>query len=333
MSKGKNIGGKWMKRALCLLMVLLAPMAWSAPEDYGFTIEDNVIVNYTGKSKTPVIDPSWGVTEIGSWSFSGAGVTSVVVPEGVLTIAASAFEGCKALKTISLPASLTEISYNAFRNCAALTTVDFAPSGGLYSVFFGAFSGCKKLKSIELPDSTQGIDASAFEGCTALTSFTVPSELQFIGVNVFYNSGLQELRMKEGAPAGHFAVIDGVLYQLYEGEPADLYLVPPAYAGVVMPPETVTFFYSDAFNGCKKVTQVIVPSQVTELYRETFGFMTGLKSLLFQGKMPTIIDDAEEPRNWPKGCVVTGYKENGWERKQFVRLQGGGGVALRQVLV
>lgn len=70
--------------------------------------------------------------------------TSYTIPDGVIKIDASAFEGCSWLKNITLPDSVTNIDDSAFYEC-------------------------KKLKSINIPKNVTRIADSAFEFCTCFT--------------------------------------------------------------------------------------------------------------------------------------------------------------------
>ncbi len=53
-------------------------------------------------------------------------LTSIAIPEGVITIAPEAFMGAAALKTVNIAASIQEIGEAAFANCTSLTTVKVA---------------------------------------------------------------------------------------------------------------------------------------------------------------------------------------------------------------
>ena len=79
-------------------------------------------------------------------------ITSVVLPdyEGVsITIGENAYDGCTALTTLSLPENVVSIGGKAFRNCTGLTSVTIPDS--VNSIGAGAFSGCSSLESITIP--------------------------------------------------------------------------------------------------------------------------------------------------------------------------------------
>ena len=56
-----------------------------------------------------------GVTEIGSWAFSGCtGLTSVTIPAGVTEIDSSAFSGCTGLTSVTIPEGVKTIHRSVF---------------------------------------------------------------------------------------------------------------------------------------------------------------------------------------------------------------------------
>jgi hypothetical protein len=89
-------------------------------------------------------------------------LTSVIIPDGVITIGEFAFNGCKSLTTISIPSTLSSI-------------------GGF------AFNGCKSLTSVVIPGGLTTLKTHAFSGCSNLSSFTISSTVVSIGKYVLSN--------------------------------------------------------------------------------------------------------------------------------------------------
>ena len=54
------------------------------------------------------------MTTIGSYAFYGTGLTSVKLPDNLLTIDDHAFQNCYSLSEVTIPASVTELSTGAF---------------------------------------------------------------------------------------------------------------------------------------------------------------------------------------------------------------------------
>ena len=83
-----------------------------------------------------------GITSIANYAFYDcSSFESVTLPASVATIGNYAFAGCSSLKSVTLPASLTKIGNAAFYGCSSLDTVNYlgtsAPSVGSYA-FIGS---------------------------------------------------------------------------------------------------------------------------------------------------------------------------------------------------
>lgn len=79
-------------------------------------------------------------------------LTSVIIPDGITQIGASAFEECSGLTSITIPDSVTSIGNSAFYGCSSLTSItipDSVTSMGVY-----VFNGCSNLKKIYMKPTT-----------------------------------------------------------------------------------------------------------------------------------------------------------------------------------
>ncbi len=110
--------------------------------------------------------------------------TSIVLKEGTLGIADSAFEGCTGLTSITIPNSVTSIGYEAFLGCTGLTSVTIG--GSVTSIGSSAFRNCTGLTRVTIPDSVTSIGEHAFQNCTGLTSITIGGSVTSIGSTAFY---------------------------------------------------------------------------------------------------------------------------------------------------
>ena len=89
-----------------------------------------------------------------------------------------------------------EIGYSAFSNCAALTEL-VLPST-LEKLGGSAFANCKNLTTVNIPAGLQKYDSGcSFSGCTALTNVTIEDGMVTIPSYLFYNTGIQEIRIPD----------------------------------------------------------------------------------------------------------------------------------------
>ncbi len=112
-------------------------------------------------------------------------LTSITIPDSVISIGSAAFYNCRSLTSITIPDSVTSIGGSAFYNCSSLTSITIPNS--VTSISSSAFEYCTSLTSITVPDSVTRIGSYAFDNCRSLTSITIPDSVTSIGYSAFYN--------------------------------------------------------------------------------------------------------------------------------------------------
>ncbi len=235
---------------------------------------------------------------IGASAFEGCtALTSMHIPEGVVSIGASVFYGAKALDDVVIPASVTSVGTGAFKGSKfdldslangelfyvvdkwvagnnigdTVTdlnlTRDMFPSN-IYGIAKAAFSGCKALVSVDLPDSVKVVDSSAFKNCENL-------------VRVGANNGGWITAETIGAYA--FAYCTRLNY-LYLGD-------------------GVKTILNGAFKGCSQLNNTtsysMIPSTVIQIGQDAFK----------ETRLWEVATDVVYAGNW-----AVGYKENSTAR-------------------
>ena len=154
--------------------------------------------NYNQPSAHAIIPSSvelWGVDcevkEIAKNAFNGvAGLTSIQLPESIVSIGQSAFEGCTDLTAVEIPEGVTKIEDNAFKNCKAITSLSLPTS--IVSFGNSVFLGCESLTSIVFPEGFSSISQFAFSGCNALKEIDLPASIVTIERDAFRGCGSLE---------------------------------------------------------------------------------------------------------------------------------------------
>lgn len=163
----------------------------------GLTFDNNTVTGYSGDSANIVIPAVYEgrrITTIGVNAFyrsnETGGITSVKLPDTIVTISAGAFYDCRYLTSINISKTVTSIGENAFYRNERLRSI-----GDISNVAVlgdGAFLGCKLLGKITLSNALNKIGDYAFSGCEALAEIEIPANVISIGANAF--SGCKSLK-------------------------------------------------------------------------------------------------------------------------------------------
>lgn len=191
-----------------------------------------------------------GIITIGSSAFVGCrGLTNVTISDSVKTIKDYAFEGCISLRSILIPAGITSIEQSAFRGCSALTSVSWNAENCPFVGFIPIFEGCDNLTTATIGDNVKTIPESVFYQCTSLTNVTIGRNVTSIGGTAFFECSKLES---------------------------------------IVIPDTVTTIWYNTFSGCVSLKNIKIPDNVTTIGENAFQGCTGLKSIEIPNNVTSI---------------------------------------------
>lgn len=228
----------------------------------------------------------------GTCSVVGIGTctdTEIVIPsqtsngDVVVRIADGAFvfDGCEALTSVMIPDTVISIDYYAFFSCVGLTEITIPDS--VISIN-GSFVGCTGLTSVTLPKSLTSINGEAFSGCVNLTSITVAQG------NAKYhseNNCVIETATNTLAVGCQSSVIPDYVtdigYRAFYG---------CSELKSITIPDSVTRIHEHAFIACDGLSSFVFPVGVTSIDPWMFFCCSGLKSVTILGRITSIGDYA-----------------------------------------
>lgn len=120
-----------------------------------------------------------------TWYSYQSSISTVIIEEGVTSIAYYAFLNHNNLRSVTIPNSVTFICSQAFNNTALYNNENNWTNGILY------INNCLIAAKQELTGEcaiatgTRIIGSSAFENCSELTSITIPNSIVEMGYNIF----------------------------------------------------------------------------------------------------------------------------------------------------
>ena len=147
----------------------------------------------------------------------------------------------------------------------------------LESIGKSAFKFMIKLEEIVIPDTVTEIGSYAFGFCTNLKKVVLPKDLKRIRSHCFQCCGLTELVLPEKLEYIGAEAFSGFIRHLECGwGNLDYYETEQNFTEIVIP-ESVKYIGEEAFSYCKKLTEIVLPSNLegVEIERNVF-YKTGL---------------------------------------------------------
>ena len=155
--------------------------------------------------------------------------------------------------------TVVEIGDSAFCHQPYLEEVPHM-SAGVKKIGSDAFSNCSRLRAVNLPEGLEDIYVGAFQDCTSLATtyaggvtddaFYLPSSVKHIGDLAFSGSSIADIRLNEGL------LTIGIL----------------------------------AFQGCKALTEVTIPSTVLDILSSAFAGCGNLQNIFVHPDNPKYYD-------------------------------------------
>ena len=184
----------------------------------------------------------------------------------------NAFSYCSSIKTININSCVTTLGNNVFNNCTALESVSFAEGTILESVGLFAFSNCTSLQSISLPEGITALSNQMFNNCESLTTINIPSSVLTMGKEVFY--GCKELTTVTFAEGSEIEAIGG-----NDSNSNNVFYGCEKLTSINLEDcSSLKTIGNNAFENCKALLSVTLPSSVTTIGSNAFAF-SGLTTI------------------------------------------------------
>jgi hypothetical protein len=278
---------------------------------------------FDGRPTVPVgyayIDNGDGTCMISRYTGDGA---DIAIPNTISNLLVTsiddyAFYWRSSLTSVTIPASVTNMGDGGFSHCFNLTNISVDTSNAFYSSVGGvlfnksetwlikspggitgtytmpssvtnignsAFVFCFNLTGITIPNGVIRIEDSAFWNDSGLTSVTIPGSVMDIGRDAFgYCYNLTNISVDASNTV--YSSMDGVLFNKSH---TTLIAYHRGIAGSYTVPDGVTTIEEGSFDGSFQLTNVTIPSSVTNIGGSAFFHCYGLEGVYFRGNAPTL---------------------------------------------
>ncbi len=231
-------------------------------------------------------------------------ITSLEIPNSVVTIEDEAFRSCKGLTSIAIPSSVTSIGRDAFIECSGLESIEVEEANTHYdsrencnaiinsesnililgcmnsvvpntivAIGYRSFKDCIGLTNITIPTSVEKISGDAFYGCSRLMEITIPSSVTSIVGYPFYGcSDLETIVVEDGNPKYDSRNNCNAIIQTYGNV-----LIAGCKNTIV--PNNVRGIGAYAFGGNAKLSSVNIPESIISIGNNAFIHCTALMEI------------------------------------------------------
>ncbi len=191
-------------------------------------------------------------------------LTSINFGKGLTSIGTGAFSYCTSLKSVKIPSNVVYLGGTAFANCTSLTSFELHP--GITTLEFGTFMNCTGLKDVTL--NTYCVSSNMFQGCTNLTTVTLGKNVKKIEYGAFEDcTALSKVNLTAVETIGSYAFnkCTGLKSFVF---PATLTTIEGGafnFTGLtaISIPNTVTTLGDYAFANCQSLTSVTLGSGIS----------------------------------------------------------------------
>ena len=247
----------------------------------GFQIFERELVFYGGTDQKVVIPD--GITSIAASAFwNNTYIEEVVLPQSLEQIGGDCFYYCKNLKRVNIPKNVRIMGNNPFAGCPNLEIVNESPyflmkDGVLYNkdqtviIYYPIQNPAEEFS---IPEGVEIIGKHSFFACNNLKKITIPSSVFRLENNPF--SGCNRLQVENHSR--NYIFDEGIIYNKYLT--SVIGCLNGTQAEEVILPETIAAINRNSFWNCKGIKKLVIPKNVRRIGYNPFA---GCENMLLSG--------------------------------------------------
>ncbi|MCQ2219582.1 MAG: leucine-rich repeat domain-containing protein, partial [Paludibacteraceae bacterium] len=223
--------------------------------------------------------------------------TSVYLPLSLRSIGSNAFKGHPALEEVAIHNYVENVGTYAFQGCKSLkkVTYDSKRNAVKYSDAAAPFLNCDNLESVVIGENVTALPQRLFQKLPSLSQITIPSNVESIGFNAFYYSGLKNITLQPGLKVIGSGAFEGTLIDsIYIPSSVDS-IASAAFRGCgslktiyYNASNNVSTYSTPPFAKCTNVEKVIIGKEVSTIQNNLFREFPNLKTIEIPGNVKSI---------------------------------------------
>ncbi len=238
----------------------------------GTTVISDNLFSYSNLSSVSIPE---SVVSIGDYAFTScSSLTSIAIPDGVTHVGKYAFYGCSGIISITIPSALSTIEEKVF-GFTGIPSISIP--GTVKTIEPSAFYACNNLETVDLQDGIEVMAGNAFDACSSLEQITLPKTLRSISSGAFFRDNPALKNILVDSDNAYYCSIDGVLfnkagtilYRYPQGKTAAEYSIP----------DGTEELYNYSFSSCDGVQGISFPASLAKLGYYTFENCSGLSEV------------------------------------------------------
>lgn len=249
-----------------------------------FDVRNDELLFYKGQS--PVVRVPDGIRSVAASAFwNNVYVREVILPDSLERLGGDCFYRCTNLEKVNIPENVRAMGNDPFAGCPKLRIKNESPffrleDGVLYSADRNTlihYSIGKAEKGFRIPGEVVCIGKHSFFLCDALEKIVIPSGVERMENNPF--SGCTRLSLENHSP--RYIVEDGIIYNAYRS--AIIGCLNGTVTERFSVPESVTLISRNSFWNCQGIRNIVIGGNVKRIGYNPFA---GCENLLLESKAP-----------------------------------------------
>ena len=254
--------------------------------DSDFEIVGDELIRYNGTEKTVRVPE--GIVSIGASAFwNNTSVREVILPNTLERIGGDCFYYCTNLERVTVPEKVSIMGNNPFAGCPKLKLENKSPyflleNGVLYDRSkrnLIHYTILNKETEFTVPDTVICLGKHCFFACDNLERIVIPESVIRMENNPF--SGCTKLSVENHSPFYHFE--SGVIYNKFKT--TVIGCLNGTQIDRLTLPDTVTLISRNAFWNCKGIKNLVISKNVDRIGYNPFA---GSENILLESRSPAV---------------------------------------------